>query len=77
LLDEQLDICLNKNTRKFWSNRTIEYLRENWFQMRNDGKLNDQKATIRQCLTAQSLNFKMKKTTNCYPFVRYRSSDIE
>lgn len=68
LLDEQLSLCLNKNTRKFWSNRTIEYLRENWFQMRNEGKLNDQKATIQQCSTAQNHPTANKLSSLLLPF---------
>ncbi|CAF2488361.1 unnamed protein product [Rotaria sp. Silwood2] len=42
LLDNELDTCLSKNSKKFWSNRTIEELREYWLQMRQQGRLNDQ-----------------------------------
>ncbi|CAF0803033.1 unnamed protein product [Rotaria sordida] len=42
LLDNELDACLSKNSQKFWSNRTINELRECWLQMRQQGRLSDQ-----------------------------------
>ena len=42
LLDDELDACLSKHSDRFWSNRTIEELRERWFQMRQQSLLNDQ-----------------------------------
>ena len=32
-IDNELDVCLSKHSQQFWSNRTIEELRECWFQL--------------------------------------------
>ncbi|CAF0964358.1 unnamed protein product [Adineta steineri] len=42
VLDNELDTCLSKYSQQFWSNRTIEELRECWSQLRQQGRLTDQ-----------------------------------
>ncbi|CAF0910892.1 unnamed protein product [Adineta ricciae] len=41
-LDDELDRCLSKYSKRFWSNRTIDELRECWFHLRQQGRLTDQ-----------------------------------
>lgn len=61
-MDNELDTCLSKYSQKFYVNRTIEELRECWFQMRNEGKLNDQQ---NQTQTIQG------RQTNHFFFFKY------
>ncbi len=53
LIDNELDKCLSQHSQKFWANRTIDQLRECWFQMRSEGKLNDQHDNSQQTQAIQ------------------------
>lgn len=47
VLDETLDQLLMKHTPKFWHNRRVDELKQSWYRLRQESRLDDQKQASR------------------------------